>query len=106
MVHNLLWMEDSSDSADARRRAEELRKRGFEEAVRSCVFDENLDVRERAKGNIGMWESGSQGAVGAGGSGSNVSGMGSRLFGREREREREREMRDDVEGRDRRGPWP
>ena len=56
MVHNILWMEDGSDSASARQRAGELRARGFEDAVRCCLADESLDVKERAKGNLAMWQ--------------------------------------------------
>jgi hypothetical protein len=90
MVHNILWQEDQADAPNARQRAAELRNRGFEDAVRSCLGDENLDVRERAKGCLEMWGSGSRDA----GSG-NGAGIG-RLFAG---RDREREMRDEVEGR-------
>ena len=56
MVHNILWMEDAADSMNSRQRATELRQRGFEDAVRSCCHDEHLDVKERAKGNLAMWQ--------------------------------------------------
>jgi hypothetical protein len=89
MVHNIMWMEDQTDASNARQRAMELRSRGFEDAVRSCVEDETLDVKERAKGCLEMWGSGSSSVATA------------RGFGRERDRdrEREREMREEVEGR-------
>lgn len=105
-------MEDQSDAASARSRAVELRSRGFEDAVRACTNDEHLDVKERAKGNLAMWESGPSAAAGVGTGNDGGNGGGARIFsgGREREREREREMRDDVEGRagsgdHRRGVW-
>jgi hypothetical protein len=110
MIHNILWVEDQSDGPNARARAQELQRRGFEDAVRSCLNDHDLDVKERAKGNLAMWESGSSTAANVGNTG--VSGGRSGIFSsREREREREREMREEVEGRagggeHRRGPWP
>jgi hypothetical protein len=100
MMHNILWMEDSSDLANARARAAELRQRGFEEAMRSCLGDECLDVRERTKGNLAVWESGASSDSAAAGGAGEGRRAGSGIFGsREREREREREMRDEIEGR-------
>ncbi|KAF2421192.1 ARM repeat-containing protein [Tothia fuscella] len=55
LVHNLMWMEDQSDANGAKGRALELRSRGFEEEVRRCVGDGDLDVRERARGCIEVW---------------------------------------------------
>jgi hypothetical protein len=54
-VHNILWQEDKSDEPDTRRRAMEMRKRGFEEVVRRCVGDVDLDVRERARACVDIW---------------------------------------------------
>jgi hypothetical protein len=41
MMHNVMWMEDQTDASNARQRAMELRSRGFEEAAKSCVGDED-----------------------------------------------------------------
>lgn len=49
LVNNLTWIEDTSDHANARLRAQELRGLGVEEKVRQCLNDGELDVRERAK---------------------------------------------------------
>ncbi|KAF2146012.1 uncharacterized protein K452DRAFT_294623 [Aplosporella prunicola CBS 121167] len=49
LINNLTWIEDDSDRAGARLRAQELRKLGIEERVRACLGDAELDVRERAK---------------------------------------------------------
>lgn len=54
-VHNILWQEDKNDEADTRRRALDLRKRGFEESVKRCAADVDLDVRERARSCVGIW---------------------------------------------------
>lgn len=54
-VHNILWQEDKSDEADTRRRALELKKRGFEDAIKRCTGDVDLDVRERARSCVDIW---------------------------------------------------
>ncbi|RDI87808.1 hypothetical protein Vi05172_g2418 [Venturia inaequalis] len=54
-VHNILWQEDKSDEADTRRRAMELKQRGFEEAIKRCTGDVDLDVRERARSCVDIW---------------------------------------------------
>jgi hypothetical protein len=48
-LHNLLWVDDSSDEAAARERAHLLRNLGFEEAARVLGSDPDLDVKERAR---------------------------------------------------------
>jgi uncharacterized membrane protein YgcG len=48
-LHNLLWVDDSSDEAATRDRALALRNLGFEEAARVLVTDGDLDVAQRAK---------------------------------------------------------
>jgi hypothetical protein len=55
-VHNILWQEDKSDEPDTRRRAMEMKKRGFEDVVRRCQGDVDLDVRERARACVDIWE--------------------------------------------------
>jgi hypothetical protein len=48
-LHNLLWVDDSSDEAATRERALSLRNLGFEESARILVSDTDLDVGQRAK---------------------------------------------------------
>jgi hypothetical protein len=48
-LHNLLWLDDSSDEANTRERAMSLRNLGFEEASRAMLNDQDLDVSQRAK---------------------------------------------------------
>jgi hypothetical protein len=48
-LHNLLWVDDSSDEAATRERAHSLRNLGFEEAARVLLSDPDLDVKERAR---------------------------------------------------------
>jgi hypothetical protein len=71
-VHNILWQEDAGDEPDTRRRALEMRKRGFEEVIRRCVGDVDLDVRERARACVDIWgklvgEGREEGRLGTGG---------------------------------------
>ncbi|QDS76948.1 hypothetical protein FKW77_005097 [Venturia effusa] len=54
-VHNILWQEDKSDEVDTRMRALEMKKRGFEEAIKRCTGDVDLDVRERARSCVDIW---------------------------------------------------
>lgn len=49
MLHNLIWLEDSSDQAAARERASLLRGMSFEEGAKTLARDMDADVRERAK---------------------------------------------------------
>jgi len=89
-------MEDKSDEMGARSRARELRSRGFEEVIRRCVGDVDLDVRERARGCVDVWErllgegrgaSESRSLSGSGdGAGGGVSGVASGRAGRVWER--------------------
>ncbi|KAH7046674.1 armadillo repeat domain-containing protein [Macrophomina phaseolina] len=72
LVNNLTWIEDASDQANARQRALELRALGFEERVKLCLSDAELDVRERAKTameQLGKLVDGVVGGNGAGGAG-------------------------------------
>lgn len=72
LVNNLTWIEDTSDHANARQRAAELRNLGVEEKVKLCLSDAELDVRERAKTameQIAKLVEGSGSGGGAGGSG-------------------------------------
>jgi uncharacterized membrane protein YgcG len=48
-LHNLLWLDDSSDQDATRERALLLRNLGFEEASRNMLNDTDLDVSQRAK---------------------------------------------------------
>jgi uncharacterized membrane protein YgcG len=48
-LHNLLWLDDSSDEAATRERALLLRNLGFEEGARILGTDADLDVCQRAK---------------------------------------------------------
>lgn len=48
-IYNLLWIDDSSEEANTRERAMQLRHMGFEDAARGLLNDQELDVRERAK---------------------------------------------------------
>ncbi|KAL5114202.1 hypothetical protein ACEQ8H_007904 [Pleosporales sp. CAS-2024a] len=48
-LHNLLWLDDSSDEPNTRERALLLRDLGFEEASRVMLNDQDLDVSQRAK---------------------------------------------------------
>ncbi|KIV98408.1 hypothetical protein, variant [Verruconis gallopava] len=95
MVHNIMWKEDQADANNSWARAVELRNRGFEDAVHACVFDENLDVRERARSCLEMW--GANSNIGGSSSSNNVTGLGGSRGSLARERERE--MREEVEGR-------
>ncbi|KAF2840359.1 ARM repeat-containing protein [Patellaria atrata CBS 101060] len=49
LVCNLTWIDDDDDRPSARDRAQELKQLGVIDAVKSCVDDQELDVRERAK---------------------------------------------------------
>jgi uncharacterized membrane protein YgcG len=80
-LHNLLWLDDSSDEAATRERALLLRNMGFEEAVRALGQDQDLDVAERAKTVIDRFNrllgEGQRGSGGVyGGSGGGASGQG------------------------------
>ncbi|KAJ4369778.1 hypothetical protein N0V83_005542 [Neocucurbitaria cava] len=91
MLHNLVWIEDHTDEAATRERAQSLRQLGFEEAARVLGKDIDLDIRERAKSSIdqfnkllgdpNMGRSSSSGfaspAQGGGGYGGGEGGMGS-----------------------------
>ncbi|KAF2016568.1 ARM repeat-containing protein [Aaosphaeria arxii CBS 175.79] len=48
-LNNLLWVENITDEAATRDRAQSLQALGFEEGARSLGRDTDLDVRERAK---------------------------------------------------------
>jgi hypothetical protein len=48
-LNNLLWLEDSSDEAATRERAQLLKNLGFEEGAKLLAKDMDLDVRERVK---------------------------------------------------------
>ncbi|KAH7393013.1 armadillo-type protein [Pyrenochaeta sp. MPI-SDFR-AT-0127] len=52
MLHNLVWVEDHTDEAATRERAQLLRQLGFEEGARVLGRDIDLDIRERAKTSI------------------------------------------------------
>jgi hypothetical protein len=49
LIHNIIWVEDTADSAAARQRALELRVSGIEDKCRDAVRDVETDIRERAK---------------------------------------------------------
>lgn len=46
---NLMWVDDSSDTAGARARAMELRRNGWDRMIEERLRDECLDVSERAR---------------------------------------------------------
>lgn len=46
-LNNLTWVDDTADAAGARGRVLELRRLGFDEALRGMREDESLDVKER-----------------------------------------------------------
>lgn len=69
LVNNLTWMDDQSDAVPARQRALELRAVGIEDAVRRCVADLDLDVRERAKTAVEQMAKLLDGLAGAQGAG-------------------------------------
>lgn len=52
MLHNLVWVEDHTDEAATRERAQSLRQLGFEEGAKVLGRDMDLDIRERAKTSI------------------------------------------------------
>ncbi|KAH4687216.1 hypothetical protein HBH80_005660 [Parastagonospora nodorum] len=54
-LHNLLWLDDSSDEAATRERAMLLRNLGFEEAAKIMLGDGDLDISERAKTLVGRF---------------------------------------------------
>lgn len=79
LINNLTWMDDSSDAANARQRAMDLRALGIEERVRLLMQDQDLDTRERAKTaaeQMGKLLEGVEGAAGGigGGVGAGLSG--------------------------------
>ncbi|KAJ4289739.1 hypothetical protein N0V90_011069 [Kalmusia sp. IMI 367209] len=56
-IHNLIWIDDQTDEASARERAQQLRQLGFDEGARLLGRDIDLDIRERAKTVIElMWK--------------------------------------------------
>ena len=90
MLHNLVWVEDSTDETATRERAQSLRQLGFEEGARVLGRDQDLDIRERAKTSIDQFAKllggnehrgyGSP-AHNFGGGVSGVGGLGGRLGG-------------------------
>jgi hypothetical protein len=78
LVHNIMWVEDENDTIGVKQRALELRQRGFEDVVKVCVGDVDLDVRERATGLVDVW-SRLLGALSA--NGGNVSASATPLGG-------------------------
>lgn len=56
-VNSLTWIEDESDRAGARLRAQELRAVGIEAAVRGLAQDPDLDTKERVRTALRQMES-------------------------------------------------
>ncbi|CAO2648448.1 Nn.00g077150.m01.CDS01 [Neocucurbitaria sp. VM-36] len=52
MLHNLVWVEDHTDEAATRERAQSLRQLGYEEGARILGRDIDLDIRERSKTSV------------------------------------------------------
>jgi hypothetical protein len=56
-VNSLTWIEDESDRAGARLRAQELRAVGIEAAIRGLAQDPDLDTKERVRTALRQMES-------------------------------------------------